>query len=207
VLANRRLVHERTGGRAGYVHVPDMGPGGFAEFHRDFARESERDALVVDVRHNRGGHVSQLLLERLTGRRLGYKVSRWGAPTPYPAYSVAGPRVCLTNEMAGSDGDIFSHAWKMLGLGPLVGTRTWGGTVGISPRHLLVDRGVTTQPEHATWFADVGYGLENGGTVPDVVEEVSPESHAAGRDPQLERAVEVLLERLLATPPAPAPPG
>src|SRR5688500_18577804 len=81
---------------------------------RGCARAAVRAALLVECRHSRGGHASQLLLERLAGRRLGYKVSRWGTPTPYPAYSVVGPRVCLTNEMAGSDGDIFSHAWKML---------------------------------------------------------------------------------------------
>lgn len=206
VLSNRRRVHEATGGRSGYVHVPDMGPPGFAEFHRDFALESERDALVVDVRHNRGGHVSQLLLGQLARRRLAYKIARWGLPSPYPAYAVAGPMVCLTNELAGSDGDIFSHAWKMLGLGPLVGTRTWGGTVGIWPRHLLVDRGVTTQPEFATWFADVAYGLENGGAVPDDLVEVAPEDHAAGRDPQLDRAVTRVLEALDAHPPAPSAP-
>jgi tricorn protease len=114
--------------------------------------------------------------------------------------------VALTNEMAGSDGDIFSHAWKRLGLGPLVGTRTWGGVVGIWPRQLLVDRAVTTQPEYATWFEDVGYGLENYGTEPDVEVEVTPDDWARGLDPQLDRAVQLLLDALRTRPPAPAPP-
>jgi tricorn protease len=207
VLANRRRVHEDSGGRIGYVHVPDMGPPGFAEFARDFGRECERDALLVDVRWNRGGHVSQLLLARLTQRRLGWRISRWGAPVPYPYQSVAGPMLALTNEMAGSDGDIFSHAWRRLGLGPLMGTRTWGGVVGISPDHLLVDRGVTTQPEYATWFEDVGYGLENHGAEPDLVVEVGPDDWARGADPQLEAAVSWLARELAAHPPRPAAPG
>lgn len=202
VLANRRAVHAASGGRIGYVHIPDMGPSGFAEFHRDFLHESSCDGLLVDVRYNRGGHVSQLLLDRLARRRLGYGVPRYGAPTAYPAYSVIGPMVCLTNEMAGSDGDIFSHAWKLMGLGPLVGTRTWGGVVGISPRTALVDRGITTQPEYSTWFEDVGYGLENHGTDPDEIVEVPPEAWASGIDPQLDRGIELLKQALEAAPPA-----
>src|SRR5690606_74092 len=113
-------------GRLGYVHVPDMMGVGFAEFHRSWLTESERDGLIVDVRHNRGGHVSELLLEKLARRALGFVVSRWGVPEPYPSNAVLGPIVAITNELAGSDGDIFSHSFKMMGLGPLVGKRTWG---------------------------------------------------------------------------------
>ncbi|MEZ4237523.1 MAG: PDZ domain-containing protein [Myxococcota bacterium] len=201
VLRNRARVHQATEGRVGYVHVPDMSPPGFAEFHRDYDREAERGALVVDVRYNRGGHVSQLLLARLARERLGYKVPRWQPPRPYPNGSVGGPMLALTNEFAGSDGDIFSHAWKRLGLGPLVGTRTWGGVVGISPRQLLVDRGVTTQPEYATWFDDVGFGLENRGSEPDIEVVVTPDDWAAGRDPQLERGIAEILALCAAQPP------
>jgi tricorn protease len=206
VLHNRRLTHQHSDGRIGYVHIPDMGPPGFAEFHRDFARECERDALLVDVRYNRGGHVSQLLLGLLVRKRLGYTISRWNDPMPYPAYSVPGPMLALTNELAGSDGDIFSHAWKMLELGPLVGTRTWGGVVGIWPREMLIDRAMTTQPEYATWFHDAGFGLENHGAEPDVVVERTPDDWAQGADPQLERGLEMLLERL-SQQPVHTPPG
>lgn len=201
VLANRREVHARTDGRCGYIHVPDMSPWGFAEFHRDYARESERDALIVDVRHNGGGHVSQLLLAKLGSKRLGYKVRRHGIPIPYPAASVAGPMVALADEVAGSDGDIFSHAWKRLGLGPLVGTRTWGGVVGIRPRELLVDRSITTQPEYASWFEDAGFGIENYGVDPDVFVEITPDDWAEARDPQLQRAIEIATEQLASRPP------
>ena len=198
VLGNRRTVHARSEGQIGYVHIPNMGPSGFAEFHRDFLQESGRGALLVDVRWNGGGHVSQLLLDRLSRRVLGHKVPRWGSATPYPAYAVAGPMLCLTNEMAGSDGDIFTHAWKMMGLGRVVGTRTWGGVVGISPRFSLVDRTITTQPEYSSWFSDVGYGVENYGTDPDIEVDVPP--HAAVVDVQLDEAIRFLLEDLAATP-------
>ncbi len=106
----------------------------------------------------------------------------------------------LTNEMAGSDGDIFSHAFKLMELGPLIGTRTWGGVVGISPRNRLVDRAISTQPEYSTWLSDVGFGLENHGTDPDEVVVFPPDAYGAGGDPQLDRAVEILLAALEASP-------
>ncbi len=190
VISNRRIVTERSDGRLGYIHIPDMGPSGFAEFHRSFRAEVDHAGLVVDVRFNRGGNVSQLLLEKLIRARVGYRVMRWRDPVAMPTDAPAGPMVCLTNEMAGSDGDIFSHVFKLRRLGPLIGTRTWGGVVGIWPQHALVDGTVTTQPEFSTWFFDVGYGIENSGTVPDVELENTPSDHAAGHDAQLERAIE-----------------
>ena len=197
---NRRRVHEMTDGRIGYLHIPDMGPEGYAEFHRGFLAELARDGLIVDVRFNGGGHVSQLLLEKLARRRIGYDKSRWGGISPYPSESVGGPIVALTNEQAGSDGDIFSHSFKLLKLGPLVGKRTWGGVIGISPRNPLVDGTITTQPEFSFWFEDVGWTVENYGTDPDIEVEMAPQDQAAGRDPQLERAVTEAL-RLLAERP------
>ncbi|MEW6473216.1 MAG: S41 family peptidase [Actinomycetota bacterium] len=196
VSANRAKVHEMTGGRVGYVHVPDMGARGYAEFHRSYLAEVEREALVVDVRFNGGGHVSQLVLEKLARRRIGYDISRWGEPEPYPADSPAGPLVAITNEHAGSDGDIFTHCFKLLGLGPVVGKRTWGGVIGISPRHALVDGSLTTQPEYAFWFADVGWSVENYGTDPDVEVDIRPQDHTAGADPQLDMAVQLALDAL-----------
>ncbi len=201
VEANRRRVHEATDGRVGYVHIPDMGPKGYAEFHRGYLAEVEREGLIVDVRFNGGGHVSQLILEKLARRRLGYDVQRWGEPIPYPAESVMGPMVALTNEQAGSDGDMFSHAFKMMNLGPLIGKRTWGGVIGINPRASLVDGGITTQPEFSFWFQDVGWGLENYGTEPDIEVEIRPQDYVAGRDPQLERGIEEIQKLLAEHPP------
>ena len=104
----------KRSGRVGYLHIPDMGPWGFSEFHRGFLSEFNREGLIVDVRYNRGGHVSPLLLEKLVRKRVGYDVSRYGPPLPYPPESVAGPMVALTNQFAGSDGDIFSHCLQAL---------------------------------------------------------------------------------------------
>ncbi len=206
VEANRDRVHRATRGRVGYVHIPDMGPAGFSEFHRGYLLEAERrDGLIVDVRFNRGGHVSQLLLEKLARRRIGYDVSRYGDVSAYPEHSVAGPMVALTNEYAGSDGDIFSHAWKLMGLGPLIGKRTWGGVIGIWPRHALVDGTVTTQPEFSTWFVDVGWDVENYGTDPDIFVELSPQDAAAGKDPQLQRALAEIKKQMAAWKPARLP--
>jgi tricorn protease len=179
----------------GYLHLPDMMAAGFAEFHRYFLAECDRDALIVDVRYNRGGHVSELLLEKVARRRIGYNSSRWGRTMPYPEESAAGPVVALANEHAGSDGDIFSHGFKLMGIGPLVGTRTWGGVIGIWPRHALVDGSETTQPEYSFWFRDVGWGVENHGTDPQIEVDNAPQDAAAGRDRQLEVALATALER------------
>jgi len=194
VERNRAWVHEKSGGRAGYLHLPDMMSAGFAEFHRYFSAECDRDALIVDIRYNRGGHVSSLLLEKVARKRIGYNLSRWTQPQSYPEEAAAGPVVTLTNEHAGSDGDIFSHGFKLMGLGPLVGTRTWGGVVGIWPRHRLVDGSETTQPEYSFWFHDVGWGVENYGTDPTIEVDNAPQDAAAGRDRQLEKAVETAIE-------------
>jgi tricorn protease len=201
VDAKRRLVRETTGGRVGYLHIPDMQADGFAEFHRGFLVEHDRDALIVDVRGNRGGNVSGLLLQKLARRRVGYSFTRWGAPRPYPYESPAGPLVALTNEAAGSDGDIFSHAFKLLKLGPLVGKRTWGGVIGIRMRHRLADGTLTTQPEYSFFFDDVGWHVENYGTDPDIEVDNAPHDYRDGADPQLRRAIEVALDLLDQRPP------
>lgn len=196
VEANRRYVHEKTGGRVGYVHIPDMGPWGFAEFHRGYLTEFDRKGLVVDVRYNRGGHVSPLLLEKLARKRVGYDTPRYGSAIPYPPESVGGPMVALTNQFAGSDGDIFSHCFKLYKLGPLVGKRTWGGVIGIEPYHHLVDGTLTTQPEFSFWFVDVGWKVENYGTDPDFDVDIAPHDYRDGRDPQLDFALR-LMDRAL----------
>jgi tricorn protease len=192
VDANRTYVHEQTAGRVGYLHIPDMGPWGFSEFHRGYLSEFNREALIVDVRYNRGGHVSPLLIEKLARKRVGYDISRYGPPVPYPPESVGGPIVALTNQFAGSDGDIFSHVFKLYKLGPLVGKRTWGGVVGINPYHHLVDGTITTQPEFSFWFVDVGFRVENYGTDPDYDIDIAPHDDRNGVDPQMLKALELL---------------
>jgi tricorn protease len=200
VEANRRHVHKATNGKIGYIHIPDMGPFGFAEFHRGYLSEVNRHGLIVDVRYNRGGHVSPLLLEKLLRKRVGYDVSRWGPPQPYPPESVMGPMVAMTNQFAGSDGDIFSHCFKLYKLGPLVGKRTWGGVIGIWPRHRLVDGSVTTQPEFSFWFVDAGWGVENHGTDPDYDVDIAPHEYNAGEDPQMAKALSLVLDQMKKKP-------
>jgi tricorn protease len=197
---NYRHVQEATQDQIGYIHIPDMGTTGFAEFHRYYFAEVHKAGLIVDVRYNRGGHVSQLILEKLARQRIGYDIMRWGKPEPFPSHSIAGPIVAITDEYAASDGDIFSHSFKLMQIGTLVGKRTWGGVIGISPRHSLVDRGMVTQPEFSFWFKDVGWQVENYGTDPDIEVEITPQDWVQGRDTQLETAIEVILQKLAENP-------
>lgn len=201
VERNRTMVHAATNGRVGYLHIPDMQAYGYAEFHRGFLAEVTREGLIVDVRYNAGGFVSPLIAEKLARKRLGYDISRWGEPAPYPPESVMGPMVAIINEAAGSDGDIISHVFKMMKLGPLIGKRTWGGVIGIHPRDTLIDGGVTTQPEFSFWSAEVGWQLENHGVEPDIEVEMRPQDYVAGADPQLERAIAEVLRLMSDNPP------
>lgn len=196
VEKNREYVHNKTDGKVGYLHIPDMGPRGYSEFHRLFPFEVDKDGLIVDVRYNGGGHVSELLLEKLARKRIGYDKPRRGVIKSYPEESVNGPMVAITNENAGSDGDIFSHAFKLYGLGPLLGTRTWGGVVGIEIRKPLVDGTIITQPEFAFWFKDVGWNVENYGTDPTIEVENLPQDYPAEMDKQLDTAIEEALRLL-----------
>jgi tricorn protease len=206
-VADRRAhVHELSGGKLGYLHVPDMMGAGWAQIHRDLVVEVAREGLIVDVRENRGGHTSQLVVEKLARRIVGWDVPRGMRPMSYPQDAPRGPVVAVANEFSGSDGDIVNAAVKALGIGPVVGTRTWGGVVGIDSRYRLVDGTLVTQPKYAFWFEELGWGVENHGVDPDVEVVQTPQDHAAGRDPQLDEAVRIALEALSRTP-AKTPPS
>jgi tricorn protease len=198
VASRRRLVRELSDGRLGYLHIPNMIGEGWADFHRDLHTEIRRDALVMDVRGNGGGHISQLVVEKLARRVIGWDQGRWIQPASYPDDGRRGPMVTVADEFAGSDGDIVTAAVKLLGLGPVVGTRTWGGVVGIDgvPGHELVDGTHMTVPRYAFSFDEYGWGVENYGVDPDVEVLITPDDWAAGRDPQLETAVRLALEAL-----------
>lgn len=200
VADRRAYVHERSGGRLGYLHVPDMQAPGWAQIHRDLRVEVAKEGLVVDVRENRGGHTSQLVVEKLARRIVGWDLPRGMRPSSYPLDAPRGPVVAVANEFSGSDGDIVNAAIKALGIGPVVGTRTWGGVVGIDSRYSLVDGTLVTQPKYAFWLEGYGWDVENRGVDPDVEVVVSPQDHAAGRDPQLDEAVRMALEALASTP-------
>jgi tricorn protease len=206
VAARRQRVRELSDGRVGYLHVPNMVSGGWADFHRDLHAEMVRDALIVDLRANGGGHTSQLVLEKLARRVVGWSMPRRMQPQTYPQDAPRGPMVALIDEFAGSDGDIVTAAIKTLGLGPVVGTRTWGGVIGYDERHQLVDGTAITAPGFAMWLDGYGWTVENHGVDPDVEVVPSPDDYAAGRDPQLETAVRMALETL-ATRPAVTAPG
>ncbi len=207
VAGRRHAVRELSGGRIGYLHVPDMMGEGWAHFHRDLHLEMTHDALVVDVRGNRGGHVSELVVEKLARRVLGWDMARGLQPATYPQDAPRGPVVALADEFAGSDGDIVTAAIRILRLGPVVGARTWGGVIGIDgmPGHVLVDGTGITVPRYAIWMDGYGWNLENRGVEPDVEVLNTPGDWAAGRDPQLETAVRVALEALAARPAATPP--
>jgi tricorn protease len=205
VAGRRQAVHEATGGRIGYVHIPDMMGGGWAELHRDLRVEVAREGLIVDVRDNSGGHVSELVLEKLGRVVHAWVIARHLGTHTYPQDAPRGVRVLLTNEQAGSDGDIVTAGFRQRKLGPVVGTRTWGGVIGIDGRYQLVDGTTVTQPRYAFWFYGDGWDVENHGVDPDIEVMFPPQDWAAGRDPQLDRAIEVVLG-LLEDHPAAVPP-
>ncbi|WP_433894484.1 S41 family peptidase [Streptomyces sp. CA-111067] len=200
VAGRRAHVHQASGGRLGYLHVPDMVGSGWAQLHRDLRVEVAREGLVVDVRENRGGHTSQLVVEKLARRVVGWDLPRGAHPVSYPQDAPRGPVVAVANEFSGSDGDIVNAAIKALAIGPVVGTRTWGGVIGIDSRYQLVDGTGVTQPKYAFWLEGYGWNVENHGVDPDIEVVHTPQDWAAGRDPQLDRAVEVALAALAETP-------
>jgi tricorn protease len=178
---------------------------GWAHFHRDLRTELRFDGLVMDVRGNRGGHTSQLVLEKLARRVIGWDISRRVRPVSYPEEARRGPLVTVVDENAGSDGDMITAAIRLLGLGPVVGSRTWGGVIGIDGYRELVDGTRMTVPQYAINFEEYGWDLENHGVQPDVEVLISPDDWAAGRDPQLEAAVTLALESVGRQPPSVPP--
>jgi tricorn protease len=195
VEKNKRVVHELSKGKLGYVHIPDMGAYGYAEFYRNFAVESDYEGLVVDVRYNGGGHVSQHILKVLAQKILGFDETRYQGVMKYPIYA-PGVLVAVANEQSGSDGDIFPHSFKLMKLGKLIGKRTWGGIIGINGQYRLRDGTWVTQPEYSFWFPDNEWWVENHGVDPDIEVEITPEDYRNGRDPQLKKAVETALAEL-----------
>ncbi len=205
VAGRRAEVRDRGDGRLGYLHVPDMVSGGWADFHRDLRTELRFEGLILDVRGNRGGHTSQLVIEKLAREIIAWDVPRNARPQSYPGDARRGPMVALTDEWAGSDGDIVTAAIKLKGLGPVVGARTWGGVIGIEAGDELIDGTHITEPKYAFWFSELGWGVENYGVDPDVEVLISPDDWAAGRDTQLETAVSMALAALEQRPAASPP--
>ncbi|MEE1787931.1 PDZ domain-containing protein [Streptomyces sp. SP17BM10] len=207
VAGRRAETRELSGGRLGYLHIPDMQSAGWAQLHRDLRSEMAKEGVIVDIRENRGGHTSQLVIEKLARRIVGWNVARdITSSQPYPGDAPRGPVVALANEYSGSDGDIVNAAIQALGIGPVVGTRTWGGVIGIDSRYHLVDGTLVTQPKYSFWLENYGWGVENHGVDPDVEVPIAPHEWAAGEDPQLAAGVRIALAALAETPARTAPP-
>ncbi|HXO20146.1 MAG TPA: S41 family peptidase, partial [Thermoanaerobaculia bacterium] len=197
VRRNRERVDRMTGGRVGYLHIPDMGGDGLREFIKWFYPQVRKEGLVVDIRGNGGGNVSQMIIERLRRELLSVDFSRnrqW--PSTYPSPMLYGSMVCVLDELAGSDGDIFAAMFQKAGLGPVIGKRSWGGVVGINGHGPLLDGGRVFVPEAATASVDGKWIIENHGVDPDIEVENDPQSVLAGRDPQLERSIAEVLKRM-----------
>ncbi|MFG2941151.1 S41 family peptidase [Streptomyces sp. NPDC048282] len=205
VAKRREVVREMSGGKCGYLHIPDMGGSGWAQFNRDLRGEVSRPALIVDVRGNAGGHISELVVEKLTRTILGWDLTRNAQPVSYASNAPRGPIVALADEATSSDGDMITAAIKLLRLGPVVGQRTWGGVVGMTGRHRLGDGTVITVPMNAAWFEDYGWSVENHGVAPDLEILRTPLDWAEGRHVEMDDAIQLALD-LLTDHPAAIPP-
>jgi tricorn protease len=208
IETNRKKVDAATGGKVGYVYLPDMGAPGLNEFVKQYFPQIRKQGLIIDVRYNGGGFVDELIFERLRRILLGMDSARnWQSGTVPPS-TFNGSLVCLTNHYAASDGDLFSYAFKFYKLGPLIGERTWGGVRGIRGQFPLLDGGFITRPEFARYDNNSKWIIENHGVQPDIVVENRPEQVVSGKDPQLEKAIEVVMKAIQDNPKklAPRPP-
>jgi tricorn protease len=178
-----------------------MGAGGIREFIKWYYPQLDKEGMVVDVRANGGGNVSRMIIERLRRKVLGLNYFRTNdAPTTYPDSAAPNAMVAILNENSSSDGDIFPYMFREAGLGPLVGKRSWGGVVGISNRGGLIDGGGVSVPEFGMTNLKGEWVIEGHGVDPDIEVENDPKSVIAGRDPQLERAIQEVMKKMSANP-------
>jgi tricorn protease len=200
VEGNMRKVHEATNGRVAYVYVPNTAEPGHVYFKRYFFPQADKDAIIVDERFNGGGLIADYYIDILRRPVISYWNMRYGADLKTPGASIQGPKVMLIDETAGSGGDLLPWMFRKFKLGTLVGKRTWGGLVGTLGFPVLMDGGYVTAPNLAIWTED-GWVVENEGVPPDIEVEQTPADVIAGRDPQLERAIRVILQELEKNPP------
>lgn len=197
VEKNIDYVTKKTNGEVGYLHIPDMGRPGLNEFTKLYFPQIRKKALIVDVRGNGGGFVSPLVIERLRRALVMLGIARNGMPQTDPPQTFAGPMVTLINEFSASDGDIFPYRFKALGLGKLIGKRTWGGVVGIRDSLPLTDGGQFFKPEFAIYSKDSKeWVVEGHGVDPDIVVDNDPGREFKGEDQQLDRAIQEIQEEL-----------
>jgi tricorn protease len=212
VDSNRRKVAEATGGRVGYMHVPDTSIPGIIDFDKELTGQLDKDGMIVDERFNAGGQVPDFYTEKLKRSLLAVISTRDGKDVPYPPVAIYGPKVMLVNELSGSGGDLFPWLFRFEKIGPIVGTRTWGGLVGINRGAPLRDGGFVTAPSVGfySWANGGSWAVENHGVDPDFVVPQRPDLVVEGHDPQLEKAIELAKEALKdykGLPPRPKFPG
>jgi tricorn protease len=208
VEGNLKKVDAATGGRVAYVYVPNTAQPGYDYFKRYFYPQTHKDAVIVDERFNGGGQIADYYIDLLRRPLISYWNMRYGDDLKTPAASIQGPKVMIIDETAGSGGDLLPWMFRKFKLGPIVGQRTWGGLVGTLGFPVLMDGGSITAPNLAIWTPEEGWVVENEGVPPDIEVEQTPKDVIAGRDPQLERAIQVALEALKKdAPPKPSRPA
>jgi tricorn protease len=208
IATNRKKVDEASAGHIGYVYLPDMGDAGLNQFVKQYFPQIRKEGIIFDVRYNGGGFVDQLIFARLRRVLAGMSPARNWEPGTIPANVFHGYMACVTNHFAASDGDFFSYFFKQYKLGPLIGERTWGGVRGIRGNIPLMDGGYITRPEFSLYSLDSKWLIENRGVQPDVVVDNPPDLVRKGQDPQLEKAVDMLMQEIKANPkklPSPPP--
>ena len=205
VEGNIRKVQAATGGRVAYVYVPNTAALGHVYFKRYFYPQADKDAIIVDERFNGGGSVADYYMEILQKKEIAWWTMRYGADMKTPSASIQGPKAMLIDETAGSGGDLLPWMFRKAGAGPLIGKRTWGGLVGILGYPVLMDGGTITAPNLAFRTREGGWGVENEGVAPDIEVDQNPADVIAGRDPQLEKAIEVIMAELKKNPPQKSP--
>jgi tricorn protease len=193
---NRRKVDRLTHGRVAYIYLPDTHVGGFTYFNRYFFAQAGKEAAIIDERFNGGGLLADHVIHYLSRPLTNYITTREGADMTTPMSAIFGPKVMLINEAAGSGGDALPYLFRQAKVGKLIGTRTWGGLVGIGGYPTLLDGGMVTAPHLAIWFPNGQWDVENNGVAPDIQVQYDPKAVRAGHDPQLEKAVEVVLQEL-----------
>ncbi len=201
IEGNRRKVDEMSNGRLAYVYLPDTAQGGFTNFNRYYFAQVGKQGAVIDERYNGGGLIADYIIDYMRRPLMGYFAARDGADYITPVGSIYGPKVMIINEYAGSGGDMMPWLFRAAGIGPLLGRRTWGGLVGMAGAAPLMDGGFTGAPQSGFWNPNGTWDVENYGVDPDIEVENDPASLKAGRDPQLEKAVQVCLELLAKNPP------
>ncbi len=201
VEGNLRKVEAATGGRVAYVYVPNTAGLGHTYFKRYFYPQAARDAIIVDERFNGGGNVADYYIEALLRQPIAWWAMRYGEDMKTPSASIQGPKVMLIDETAGSGGDLLPWMFRHFKVGTLVGQRTWGGLVGTLGFPTLMDGAMVTAPNLAFWTPEEGFGVENVGVPPDIEVEQTPADVIAGHDPQLEKAIAIVMEELKKNPP------